>query len=143
MNIRIKSCTLYQKRLRLKIRIWEILFRNYSFILKEPFCMLFIFKILFVITETQLLILFCLWYSPLFDVYPDQPWDDDWQHCLGYCARWLYCLGHCAGWWRHWMHSYWEESFGSGSWTSFHLLPLLYIPDWCKNLWIHLFKQLW
>ena len=35
--------------------------------------MLFIFKILFVVTETQLLILFRLWYSPLFNVYPDQP----------------------------------------------------------------------
>ena len=59
--------------------------------------------------------------------------DNDWQHCLGYCARW----------WRHWMHSYWEESFGAGSWTSFHLLPFLYIPDWCKILWINLFKKPW
>ena len=38
MNISIKGWTLYQKRLRLKIRIWEILFRNYSFIPKVPFC---------------------------------------------------------------------------------------------------------
>ena len=74
MNISIKSCTLYQKRSRLRIRIWEILFRNYSFMPKVPFCMLFIFKIPFVVTETQLLILFRLWYSPLFDLYREQPW---------------------------------------------------------------------